>query len=54
MTPPVYTPQEIHNPDLREFQSSPEIPLMSERMDAERNTVSTALELIALGSGLYQ
>ncbi|XP_073326082.1 epidermal growth factor receptor kinase substrate 8-like protein 3b [Pagrus major] len=40
MTPPrVYTPEPMMlHPDPREFQSSPEVPLLSERADGERNT----------------
>lgn len=51
MAPPqVYAPQESmrYSPNLRELQSSPEIFHTPEKIDAERNTVSTAIELLLL------
>lgn len=56
LTPPrVYTPdlRTLH-PDPRELQSSPEPPLLFEQTEAQRNTVSTAIQLLVIDSELYQ
>lgn len=51
MAPPqVYSPQEsrMHSPDFHELQGSPEIFYTPEKIEAERNTVGTAIELLLL------
>lgn len=51
MAPPqVYAPQEpmMHSLNLHELQRSPEIFHTPEKIDAERSTVSTAIELLLL------